>query len=253
MSGITQINHSLTQDYRRLSSGKRVQTAADGAAEMAISQKQNMAIKSYDVGANNIKDGQSMINVADGAASGVTDALQRMRELAVKASNGTMSASDKESIQQEVDQLKQQIQSTADNTKFNEKKVLDGSEKNINIAMGEAGNKSISMGNTTLEQLGIADFDVTKDFDISKIDDAISKVSSQRSAMGAQHNALEHAYNNSKIASFNLTAADSRSVDLDYGKAVTEKKTKEALREYAVFTQKNVMESKKNLMINLLG
>jgi len=163
-----------------------------------------------------------------------------------------MSTSDKESIQMEIDQLKQDISATASNTTFNTKHVLSGTELEYNIATG-SGNKSISGSNATLEALGIADFDVTGDFDISVLDDAIDKVSSQRSTSGAQYNALEHAYNYNQNAAYNITSAESELTDLDYGEAVTQKKTQEALLQYSIFAQKKKQENESNLMLNLLA
>lgn len=253
MSAISSVYRSLGTDYRRLSSGKRIQTAADGAAELAISRKLGVASDSYNVGADNIRNGQNLINVADGAMSGVADSLQRMRELALRASNGLMSASDKESIQMEIDQLKQHISSTASNTTFNTKHVLSGTELEYNIAMGGDASKGISGADATLKSLGIADFDVTGDFDLNSIDKALESISAQRSRSGAQYNSLEHAYNYNKSASYNLTASLSRISDLDYAKATTDKKTKEALLKYSIFAQKKKQDNARNMMVNLLA
>ena len=92
--------------YGALSSGSRINKAADGAAQMAIGQEFDRQNGGYEVGTNNLKDAKNAVNIADGALDGITSSLQRMRELALKASNGLMSDEDKQYIQAEVEQLK---------------------------------------------------------------------------------------------------------------------------------------------------
>ena len=241
MSGISSIgSYSSYQDYGRFASGKRVQSAADGAAELSIIEKQDAQSRGMKAGERNIGSAKDMLNVADGAMSGIADYLQRMRELAVQASNtATMTDSDRAALQQEVDQLKQGIADIASQTNYNTKNVLDGSESEFNIATDSNGSgMTVNTGNATLEALGIADFDVTGDFNIQDIDDALAKVSSSRSDMGAQSNRLDYAYNYSTNARLNTTASQSRLEDLDYPKAISEQKKKETLQEYALFMQR---------------
>ena len=94
------------------------------------------------------------------------------------------------------------------------------------------------MVNSTLESLGIADFDVTKDFDLNSIDEAMQKVSEARSNLGAKTNALSHTINNNGYAAYNLTAANSRIRDTDYGEEIIKKNTKDALQQYRIFALK---------------
>ena len=240
MSGISSINsYNSYQDYGKFASGKNIQSAADGAAELSIIEKEDAQSRGMKAGERNIGSAQDMLNIADGAMSGIADNLQRMRELAVQASNtATMTDSDRAAIQKEIDQLKQGIADIASQTNYNTKNLLDGSQDEFNIATDSNGNgMTVNTGNATLEALGIADFDVTGDFDISKLDDALSKVSSTRSSMGAQSNALSYAYNYSTNTRMNTTAAQSRLEDLDYPQAISEQKKKETLQEYMLFMQ----------------
>ncbi len=250
MSRISGVSYQL---YGQLASGKRIQRAADGAAELSILQKQNAQIGGLDVGAQNIQEGKNLLNIADGAMSGVTDYLQRMDELAIRASNGLMSDSDRANIQMEIDQLKEGISGIANTTTYNTKHLLNGTEAEFQIMMGTSGSKQISTGNALLDKLGIADFDVTGDFDVETISKALEQVSAARSKSGAQTNALEHAYNYNRNAAYNLTASSSRIGDTDYGKAVTEQKKQHALQQYAIFAQKKRMENQSTQMLNLMA
>lgn len=252
MANITGITGNSYQDYGKFASGKAIQSAADGASELSIIEKQDAQERGYNAGAENIGSAQDMLKVADGALGSITDYLQRIRELAVKASNSAvLSSEDIQNIQKEVDQMKQGISDVAESTQFNGNKLLDGSKTDFQIATdGDGGKNSISMGAATLDALGIKDFDVTKDFDLDAIDNALDKVSSLRSDAGAKSNALEYAYNANRQASFNTVSAKSRVEDLDFAEAVSEKKKQETLQEYALYMQKKRMEDEANRMKN---
>lgn len=237
ISGIQ--SQSSYRTYAALSSGSRINSAADDAAGLAISEKLKTQINGYDVGASNAQDGQNLLNVADGALAGMQDSLQRIRELAVKSMNGTYSDSDREMIQVEIDQLKDDIQQTAKGTSFNEMKLLEGSMADIHLATNpQGGGLEIQLENATLEALGIADFDVTGDFDLNAIDDAMVRISEARGRLGATSNRLNHTINNNYYASYNLTASESRIRDTDYGKEMIKRDTDEALQKYRIFTMR---------------
>lgn len=222
--------------YTALSSGYKINSAADDAAGLAISEKLLSQTNGYDAGSANASDSMSLINVADGALSGIQDSLQRIYELGVRAFNGLYSDSDKQAIQKEIDGIKQNIQGIAQGTSFNTLKLLDGSMADIELATNPQGDKlKIQLVNSTLESLGIADFDVTKDFDLKTIEDAMEKVNSARSGLGAQYNSLGHTINNNDYASYNLTTANSRIKDTDYAEALIKKNREEALQQYRIF------------------
>lgn len=253
MSGISPISgysYNSYTDYGKFASGKQIQSAADGAAELAIIQKEDAQARGYDVGADNIAAGKDLLNVADGAMAGITEQLQRMRELAVQASNtATMTDSDREKIQMEVDQLKQGISDITTQTTFNTKPLLDGSNQELNIMRDGNGNSSaIELPNAMLQELGIADFDVTGDFDISDIDKALEKVSAGRSKVGAQTNALEYAYNYNTNSRLNTIGAKSRLEDLDIPQAISDLKKNQLLEEYSMHMQRKRMEDEANRM-----
>lgn len=229
-----------------LASGSRINRAADGASEMAILQKEDAQVRGFDQGAENIGAGKSALNIADGALGQVTDYLQRMRELGVKASNGLLSDSDRQSIQAEIDQLKQGISDVAGMTSYNEKNLLDGTTRGVSIAMDTNGTgKEINFGNATLKNLGIEDFDVTSGaVDLKAIDKAMESINSSRSTVGAQANALEYAYNSNRNTAFNLTSGMSRMGDTEYGDYVSKLQKQQTLDTYRLMMQKKNMENK---------
>ena len=243
MSSMT-IRNGLYNSYSHLSSGKRINSAADDASGLAIAKKMQREETGLSVGAQNAQAGIGVLNVADGALSGVTDYLQRIRELALKSMNGTNSASDKEIYQSEINQLKEGIQSLAKDTSLNEQKLLDGSMADMGLATNpNGGGMKIQMVNSTLEALGIADFDVTSDnFSLDAIDNAMKIVSSQRSNLGASTNRLEYTYNYNTSAALEQLSSRSRLEDLDVAKAVSEKQKNDLLFEYSIMMQKKKEE-----------
>lgn len=239
MSSISGIGSNSV--YTQLSTGKKINSAADDAAGLAIAQKLESQTNGYDVGADNIKDGVSVLNIADGAMDGITDYLQRIRELSVKASNSLYGQTERQSLQDEISQCMQGIQQIAKGTEFNTLKLLDGSMADMHIASNPDGSgMEIQMADATLNTLGIDGYDVTGNFDISRIDKALELVTSKRSGMGAATNRLEHAYHYNTNASLQLTSAKSRIEDLDMAKGVSEKKKQDLLSSY-----QNILLNKK--------
>ena len=237
MSSISNVSGSSY--YSQIASGVKLQSAADGASELAIAEKENAQINGLNMGERNAEDGRSLLNVADGAMGGIADNLQRIRELAVQASNtAILSDEDRQMIQDEVEQLKQGISDIANNTEFNKKNLLDGSYQDGFIASGPNGSgMMLNIGDSTLKALGIEDFDVTGDFSIQTIDDALSKVSSNRSVIGAQSNALDHTISYNSQASINLTSAVSRLEDADIAKVASELNKQKLLQSYQLLMQ----------------
>lgn len=246
MSGITGIGNTYT-DYGKFASGKQIQTAADGAAELAIVQKQQLQVNTYDVGSSNIKQATGLANIADGALGGINDYLSHIHELSIRSMNGLMSNSDKAAIQAEIDQMKQGIEQLAGTTKYNETNLLNGSVSDINVATG-SGYSSVSGANSTLKALGIEDYNIMGEFDLEVIEKAMQKVNSMRSKIGAETNGLEAAYNYATNASLNTTAAQSRVEDLDYPEAISEMKKQQTLQQYSMTMQKKQMENEAALM-----
>lgn len=253
--GISSIHNSqnLYRNYQQLSSGKRINSAADDAAGLAIAQKLLKQSDGYDVGGRNSATAQDMTRVADGAMSSVTDNLQRIRELSIQASNTAIYGDEERgAIQQEIDQLKQAISDTASQTQFNGKNVLNGTMGSAHVASDpNGGGMDIAMPDVTLASLGITNYDVTGNFDISGIDKVLSTVISSRSSMGAVSNRLDHTINYNAYAAHNTIAARSRIEDLDYGAAVSDKKKNQVLEQYRLMMQKR-REDENGRVVQLL-
>ena len=239
-----------SKSTEKLSSGYRINRAADDAAGLTISEKMRKQIKGLDRASTNAEDGVSAVQTAEGALTEVHSMLQRMNELATQSANGTNSNTDRKAIQDEIDQLTTEIDRVSETTKFNETYLLkgDGAEKEHNVNAHDAGLDGVTLTDkgdeveVTLKTLNAADADMTNKitvnidsmnsaglgvkgikadteqdatYAIDAIADAISTVSSQRSSLGAVQNRLEHTINNLDNVVENTTSAESRIRDTD--------------------------------------
>ncbi len=158
----TMASKSLATSMERLSTGKRINSAKDDAAGLAISSRMTSQIKSMNVAVRNANDGISMAQTAEGALSEVTNMLQRMKELATQSANGTLGASDRKALQAEVTQLTSQINDIAKTTNFNGLNLLDGSVKDLKLQTGTNSGESVSMtvGAVSASALGLTGYRV---------------------------------------------------------------------------------------------
>lgn len=229
-------------NYGAISSGKRINSAADDAAGLAQVNKLNTQSNGLNVGASNAKDMDNLKKVSDGALSGINDYLQSIREASLKASNGLMTKSDKKAIQEEINGYLQGINDIAENTTFNTRKILNEDGSMFTATGADGSGKEVATGNATLKALGLEGYDVTGDFDLSKVDSAIDKVNSMRSSDGAASNALQRIYSYNMNTAENTTASSSRIEDLDMGAAISEQKKNEVLDEYKNMMLRNQMQ-----------
>ena len=207
----------------KLSSGYRINRAADDAAGLSISEKMRAQIKGMNQGMRNAQDGISTVQAAEGAMNEVSDMLTRMKELSVQAQNATYNTNDRNAMDAEYAQLTTAIASIADNTNFNGITLLDGSGTatfTIQTGGGAADQVVIDMTKADISTLafvgiGTAALATTES---ATIDTAIDTVNAARSALGAYQNQLEHVYNNIGVNSENLQAAESRIRDTDMAK-----------------------------------
>ncbi|MEO4054096.1 flagellin [Solibacillus sp. CAU 1738] len=207
----------------RISTGYRINSAADDPAGLAISEKMRAQIRGLNMAGKNIQDGISLVQTAEGALNETHAMIQRMRELAIQAANDTLTDRDRELINIEFQQLKEEITRSAQQTEFNTKGLLTGEYENnpIKIPAGANAGQSIDIyiGGVNSAQLGIDDLDISTrenaDKAIAGLDDALHQVSKERSRLGAYQNRMEHAYNNVMNTAENLTAAESRIRDAD--------------------------------------
>ncbi len=235
--------HNNRMNYSKIASGRRINSAADDAAGLAIAKKLEKEARGLNASADNINMGIGAMNVGDGAMSGIMDYLQDIREVSIRAMNGTYSDSDRQAMQQEIDGYLNGINQMAKGTQFNTHTLLAGNMATMDIASNPDGTgMKIQMADATLQGLGIAGYSVMGDFDISAIDDAISKVSAARSKMGASTNAMEHALSYNRAAEEYQTASRSRIEDLDMAKAISEEKKNKVLQDYRLMMQRRQME-----------
>ena len=225
---------NTNKNLEKLSSGLRINKASDDAAGLAISEKMRSQIRGLNMAERNALDGVSLIQTAEGSLSSVHEMLQRMRELAVQSANGTFEDQDREAIQEEFNQLSQEIDRVSVNTEFNELPLLNGSkggngrllELDFHIGANEGQTITLEIQKMSAEELGIDSLNVQSSdaaaTAISKIDEAIAKVSAERSNLGAVQNRLEHTITNLQTMSENLTSAESRIRDVDMALEMTE-------------------------------
>jgi len=211
----------------KLSSGYKINRAADDAAGLAISEKMRRQVRGLTQASANAQDGISAVQTAEGALNEVHDMLQRMNELAVKAANDTLTTSDRRYIQSEVDALVAEIHRTGEATQFNDTKLLDGSfvNKNLQVGSDKADNNVIKIDIVALTASGL-EIDGSKVTvtgtdgvnarnSIGTIKAALEKVSKQRSDLGAIQNRLEHTIKNLDNVVENTQAAESLIRDTD--------------------------------------
>ena len=226
-------NVNASKNLEKLSSGLRINRAGDDAAGLSISEKMRGQIRGLDMASKNSQDGISMIQTTEGALNETHDILQRMRELAVQASNDTNVVADRDAIGQELAELGKEITRIKETTQFNEQNLLDATAGDgagsVVFQVGANNAQSMTVDFATkgvdltdvetavgaLTKTDVAD-NATATALIKTIDDEIKNVSSGRSYLGSIQNRLEHTINNLNNASENLTAAESRIRDVDY-------------------------------------
>jgi len=215
---------SLRQSFQRLSSGFRINKAADDAAGMGISESLNARIRSFRVAERNTNNAISMTNTAEGGLSEISGLVIRMRELAVQSANGDLTTTDRGFIDTEFQALKSEITRLADSTEFNGTELLGGSAADVTFQVGinttSSDTVSVSFGGVTLSTLGltsstVATSQANANSAIDAIDAALTTVSTSRSAFGAATNRLANAVSNTQTIRTNLEAANSAIRDVD--------------------------------------
>ena len=220
MLGVTSSQQSKSTE--KLSSGYKINRAADDAAGLAISEKMRKQVRGLTKAVSNAQDGISCVQTAEGALAEVHDMLQRMNELAMQAANGTNSSADRGYLQSEVDALNDEIDRIASTVKFNDQALLDGSFSSVGIQVGfdsTADVISISISSMNASGIGTASLSISDASSaqsaLGTIASAINTVSELRSNLGAIQNRLEHTVNNLNNVVENTQAAESQIRDTD--------------------------------------
>ena len=209
--------NAMAKSIERLSSGYRINRAADDAAGLAISERLRSQVRGLGQAQRNAQDAVSLVQTAEGSLTEVHSMLQRVRELAVQYKNGSLSTSDKTAIQSEVNQLASEVERIGSSAEFNGIKVLNAAGT-VTFQVGAKDGEVISVSTISLGGTGGVDsgtFCLAASDSISQIDEAIGNVSAQRATFGAVQNRLDHTLNNLATYQENLVASESRIRDVD--------------------------------------
>jgi flagellin len=221
---LSRTSASMASSMTKLSSGLRINTAADDAAGLTISEGLKAQVNGYGIAARNAQDGINLVQTADGALGEVHSILQRVRDLAVQAGNDSNNVGARAAIQTEVTDLAGELTRIAESTNFNGIKLLNGANASLTMQIGAGGvaaEDQIALTLTNVTTVATAVSGLTFDTAanaaaaITAIDTQIGAVSTARSTLGAQQNRLSHALNIANIAAQNLAASQSHITDTD--------------------------------------
>ncbi len=215
-------NAASSKSMEKLSSGKRINRAADDAAGLSISEKMRAQIRGLNQAARNAQDGISLIQTAEGALDEVSNMLVRLKELAVQKANGTYNDEDKANLNLEMDSLGDEIDNIFNNTKFNGSEVLTST---VGIVISDDGTTTLTIGATTTTSI----MGLTSSASVGNVEKAIELVNQARATYGAKQNRLESTVRNLKTTAENLQAAESRIRDTDMAE------------EMSTFTKNNIL------------
>ena len=258
-NGVNKAAMGLATAMERLSTGKRINSAKDDAAGLAIASRMTSQVRGLSAAMRNSNDGISLAQTAEGAMGEVGNMLQRVRELAVQSSNGTNSASDRTAIQAEVTQMLAQIDDIASKTTFNGTKLTDGSATALNIQTGiNSGDKvTLAIGSMATADLGVAAVDLSTEAGantaLALVDTAINSVNAQRANLGAVQNRLEAGVANLTSTVTNLTEARSRIEDADFSAETTQLAKAQILNQAATAMLAQANQSQQSVLSLVRG
>lgn len=248
-------HQNIARSMERLSSGLRINRAADDPAGLAISEKMRAQIRGLQMAQRNVQDGISLIQTAEGSLNEIHAILQRMRELSIQAANDTNTPEDRKMIQEEIDQLKKGIEDIIKGSQFNTRPLLSGGSLHLQTGANAGQSMELEMPSLSLAGLEIDDLSVLSHEEassaIEKLQKAIDSVSSDRSRIGSYQNRLEHTLNFLSNYEVNLQAAESRIRDADIAKEIMELTKNQILLQvsYALLAQANQQQQ---LVLQLL-
>jgi len=264
---LTKSTSNMSKTFERLSSGLRINSASDDTAGLSISTRMTSQIRGMNMAMRNTNDAISLTQVAEGALNETTNALQRMRELAIQSNNATMTGSDRDDIQREVAQLMDEIERIADTTEFNGQSLLSGGfvgkkmqvgaevGQMIDVSIGDARVSALGLTSTTGIKISIGAGAGSADkigSAISKIDAALDSVSVIRSELGAYQNRFESVIANLSNVVENTYSARSRIMDADIA-TETAKLTKNAIMQQAGSAMLAQANQQPRIALQLLG
>jgi len=253
----------LSKLYEKLGTGKRINRASDDAAGIAVAKELEKMSRGYKQAGANIGDAMSALQIAEGSTSTITDMLQRMNELSVEAANDTLNPSNRNALNNEFQQLKQEVSRMAESSQFNTMDLLNGrsplSDGTGKFQVGPNAGDEINAeaSNFTAGGLGIMNLDISSQAGargaVDGLNAAFGVVNESRAGFGAQINRLEYAASNNENMNVNTTAALSLIEDLDFAEALMDKATADVLGQSAMLAQRNFQDVSRNSMLALMG
>ena len=258
---LAEVQRQMDSSVERLSSGRRINNAADDAAGSAIAGRMDSQIRGLTMGIRHAKDGQSLVGTAEGAMQEINKMLQRMRELAVQASSGVANSTDKDYLQLEMGQLVSQVNAISLNTKFNDQELLRGGQftfyTDIDVAGTAIQTAAADMQTTTLGVTvaavsiggGVAVANIKSV--VTNIDAALATVDNRRAALGAISNRFDHIVDNLQNVIMNTVQSQSRIVDADFSVETTNL-TRNTVLQQAATAMLAQANAQKNSVLTLL-
>jgi len=264
----TATQNAIQTQYNRISSAKRINSAADDAAGSAIASRFTSQINGFNTAIRNAGDGISLGQVADGALSSITENLQRIRELSVQSANGIYNDDDRLNIQKEVDALRSEVDRTLEESAFNGRKLFDGSFEATFQIGPNAGNtveltidrlSSDNIGEKTLSEnpgdtsgVLLKDLQVTSaqssQVAIQSIDNVLDSISSLRAEVGAAQNQFESTVSNLRTSEINFSESRSRIEDTDFAKSLSELTANEIREKFQLAMQAKANSNQKQVL-----
>lgn len=240
---LTRNNNALNVNFQRLSTGLRINRAADDSAGLGVSEALRSQVRGLNQAMRNANDGISIIQTAEGALNEVHNNLQRLRELAVQAASDTLQATERAYVSTEASAIIQEINRTANAAQFNGIQLLDGSNSSIAVHVGSGTSTindqiTLTLAASTASDLGLAAVNMTTANNaraaIDILDAAIGSVSQNRATMGAIQNRLSSAINSISAAVENLTAAESQIRDADFAEETAQMSKNQVLQQSGI-------------------
>ncbi len=263
-NGINRATMSLNTAMERLSTGKRINSSKDDAAGLAIASRMTSQVRGLSAAMRNANDGISLAQTAEGSMGEIGNMLQRMRELAIQSSNGTLSTNDRTAVQAEVTELVAQVADIANKTTFNGTKLLDGSATALTLQTGLNSGDTVTLAipSVDADDLGTAGLKISAITlatqagavaSLAAIDAAIDTVNTGRAGLGASQNRLEATVSNLTSTVTNLTESRSRIEDADFSAETTQLAKAQILNQAATAMLAQANQSQQGVLSLIRG
>jgi flagellin len=260
-AGIARTNKALQKVLERLSTAQRINRASDDAAGLAISEQLRSRIRGFEMAEQNVTDAISALNIGEGAASEITDLLQRNRELAIQASNGTLTDNVRAQIDVEYQQNLQEIDRIAESSQFNNQNLVNGTDMGAGTSEIQTGPEAGDAVGLPVINLGVNPLGLTgtgvataagATASITAIDNALDTVNTSRSTIGSTVNRLESTLRNISVAGINTQSAEELLRDQDMAEGIVELTRERLLQESGIYAFSRFNQISANHILSLM-